>query len=108
MTQKNTKGAAVPTTTAPDNAGEGIKKIARHITETFVALLTTTIWFVAISSVSFDFLHMYFRRPRQAQRSRRGNRLREEARHVHPRAVLLSPMKNKANLRSDLLTRASS
>lgn len=60
MTQKNTKGAAVPRTTAPDNAGEGIKEIAGHITETFVALMTTAIWFVAISSVSFDFPHMYF------------------------------------------------
>ena len=54
MTQKSTKGAAVPTTTAPDNAGEGIKEIAGHITETFVALVTTAIWFVAILGVAAE------------------------------------------------------
>jgi hypothetical protein len=52
MTQKSTKGAVVPTTTAPDNAGEGIKEIAGHTTETFVALVTTGIWFVAILGIA--------------------------------------------------------
>jgi hypothetical protein len=52
MTQKSTKGAAVPTTTVPDNAGEGIKEIAGHTNETFVTLVTIVIWFVAILGIA--------------------------------------------------------
>ncbi len=54
MTEKNTKGAAVPTTTVPDNSREAIKEIVGHITETFVALVTTAIWFVAILGVAAE------------------------------------------------------
>jgi hypothetical protein len=54
MAQTNTKGAAAPKATAPDNAGDGIEEIAGHITETFVALVMTAIWFVAILGVTVE------------------------------------------------------
>lgn len=59
MTQINTKGVAMPTTAAPDNAGEGIKEIAGHITETFIAPVTIAIWFAAILGVdaALSFVH---------------------------------------------------